>query len=263
MRPTPNTTSIACRWWNGGSCSFSPPPSPSPLPSGCSLATARIEVFRALDAALKSERYDVVHMHVPRTAILLLATNLRRRRSMAGSVYALHNSFFNLRPLGHALLIPADWMAPWGGAKYVSRVEFHTLGCESPASGSVVSTGGTKPRVVEANGLCSCGKTSTRRKSRNGAPPAAMFRRKHPTRCTGAYRGRLILRSHRPAERGVLLRPSPPIDISWGTDLGPLLCHPLSGDSLGSGVGCSWLRCRGSVIPPGKWRLRPAISRRC
>lgn len=62
--------------------------------------------FHALDTALEDGRYDVIHAHAPRTAFLLLASNLLHRRSMAGSVYTLHNSFSNLRPLGRALLFP-------------------------------------------------------------------------------------------------------------------------------------------------------------
>ena len=60
--------------------------------------------WRTLRRAIDAGPYDVVHVHAPRTAVFLIAMSLVRRRSMAGTVATLHNSWENFKPTARPLL---------------------------------------------------------------------------------------------------------------------------------------------------------------
>jgi glycosyltransferase involved in cell wall biosynthesis len=61
----------------------------------------------ALKAALASRAWDIIHVHAPQAALVLLATHLWARRELrAASVYTVHNSFHNYKVRNRLLLIP-------------------------------------------------------------------------------------------------------------------------------------------------------------
>ena len=60
--------------------------------------------WRTLRRALAAGPYDIVHVHTPRTAVPLIAMSLLRRRSMAGTVATLHNSWENFKPTARPIL---------------------------------------------------------------------------------------------------------------------------------------------------------------
>lgn len=62
--------------------------------------------WRALRSALRDGPYDILHVHAPRTAILLMLMMLRLHVRMSNAVCTVHNSFANFRPLGRVLLFP-------------------------------------------------------------------------------------------------------------------------------------------------------------
>lgn len=53
--------------------------------------------FDAVDRALKTGPYDVVHVHAPASGMVVAATYLRRRRSRRDLVLTVHNSWQNFR----------------------------------------------------------------------------------------------------------------------------------------------------------------------
>ncbi|HYG71083.1 MAG TPA: glycosyltransferase family 4 protein, partial [Actinomycetota bacterium] len=54
--------------------------------------------------ALRAHDYDIVHVHAPRTAAMLLLASASLGRSMKNSVATLHNSWENFKPLAKPLL---------------------------------------------------------------------------------------------------------------------------------------------------------------
>lgn len=63
--------------------------------------------FQALRAALDSQRYDVVHIHMPHIGLPFLITDLSRRRKLLNrAVYTVHTSYPNLRLKHKLMLIP-------------------------------------------------------------------------------------------------------------------------------------------------------------
>ena len=60
--------------------------------------------LRALRSALQAERYDVVHVHAPASALLTLLTYLRLRRPLRNLMFTVHNSWQNFRPRNRLLL---------------------------------------------------------------------------------------------------------------------------------------------------------------
>lgn len=62
---------------------------------------------RALRAALTARTYDIVHVHAPQAALVLLVLRpWMPRRVSRSTVYTVHNSFGNYRPRNRAMLIP-------------------------------------------------------------------------------------------------------------------------------------------------------------
>lgn len=68
--------------------------------------------WRALRAALRRERYDVVHAHAAVTGALLLVALLADRRSRASCVFTMQNSYRNYRRRNRALLYPIFALYP-------------------------------------------------------------------------------------------------------------------------------------------------------
>jgi glycosyltransferase involved in cell wall biosynthesis len=65
-------------------------------------------LVRALRDALAGRACDIIHVHAPQVALVLLATFLWARRELrASSVYTVHNSFQNYNVRNRLLLIPA------------------------------------------------------------------------------------------------------------------------------------------------------------
>jgi len=63
--------------------------------------------LRALRRAFASAAYDIIHVHAPQAALVLLLTRfLARRKLRASSVYTVHNSFRNYKIRNRVLLIP-------------------------------------------------------------------------------------------------------------------------------------------------------------
>lgn len=63
--------------------------------------------IRALRRALSARAWDVIHVHAPQTALVLLATRpWLRRPGRLSSVYTVHNSFGNYKIRNRLLLIP-------------------------------------------------------------------------------------------------------------------------------------------------------------
>jgi glycosyltransferase involved in cell wall biosynthesis len=60
--------------------------------------------WRALRRALKAHPYDVVHVHAPRTAGMLLLASASVGRRMKDTVATLHNSWENFKPLARPML---------------------------------------------------------------------------------------------------------------------------------------------------------------
>jgi glycosyltransferase involved in cell wall biosynthesis len=68
---------------------------------------SRTGFVRALSAALASRAWDIIHVHAPQAALVLLAARLWERRARwASSVYTVHNSFHNYKVRNRLLLIP-------------------------------------------------------------------------------------------------------------------------------------------------------------
>lgn len=63
--------------------------------------------LRSLNRALASRAWDIIHVHAPQAALVLLGTQLWARRELrASSVYTVHNSFHNYKVRNRLLLIP-------------------------------------------------------------------------------------------------------------------------------------------------------------
>jgi glycosyltransferase involved in cell wall biosynthesis len=62
---------------------------------------------RALRAGLAGRAWDIIHVHAPQAALVLLVTHLWARRELrASSVYTVQNSFHNYKVRNRLLLIP-------------------------------------------------------------------------------------------------------------------------------------------------------------
>jgi glycosyltransferase involved in cell wall biosynthesis len=62
---------------------------------------------RALRAGLAGRAWDIIHVHAPQAALVLLVTRLWARRELrASSVYTVQNSFHNYKVRNRLLLIP-------------------------------------------------------------------------------------------------------------------------------------------------------------
>lgn len=62
--------------------------------------------MRALNAGLRARQFDVVHAHAPQTGFLLALRNLLALRSMANTIYTVHNCFNNYSVRNQLLLYP-------------------------------------------------------------------------------------------------------------------------------------------------------------
>jgi glycosyltransferase involved in cell wall biosynthesis len=60
--------------------------------------------WRILREALRAHDYDIVHVHAPRTAAVLLLVSASLGRRMTNSVATLHNSWENFKPLARPVL---------------------------------------------------------------------------------------------------------------------------------------------------------------
>jgi glycosyltransferase involved in cell wall biosynthesis len=68
--------------------------------------------LRALRSALRDRDYEVVHAHAAVGGALLLLANAVDRRSMAGSVYTMQNTYANYRLRNRLLLYPVFALFP-------------------------------------------------------------------------------------------------------------------------------------------------------
>jgi glycosyltransferase involved in cell wall biosynthesis len=63
--------------------------------------------LRVLKRALASHAWDIIHVHAPQAALVLLVTHLWSSRALrASTVYTVHNSFKNYKIRNRLLLIP-------------------------------------------------------------------------------------------------------------------------------------------------------------
>lgn len=62
--------------------------------------------WKALRLALHDSEYDAVHVHAPRTALLLLFMSIRLGRSLSNTVCTVHNSFSSFKLVNQLLLVP-------------------------------------------------------------------------------------------------------------------------------------------------------------
>ena len=65
--------------------------------------------FRATRSALDASEYDVIHVHAPPTAVLLLlaiAAHPRRRKLLRSLVYTVHDSFYDYKVRDRLLMLP-------------------------------------------------------------------------------------------------------------------------------------------------------------
>lgn len=63
--------------------------------------------LRALNEALAGDAYDIIHVHAPQAALVLLLTRFWAHRELrASSVYTVHNSFHNYKIRNRLLLLP-------------------------------------------------------------------------------------------------------------------------------------------------------------
>jgi glycosyltransferase involved in cell wall biosynthesis len=91
-----------------GICTYFPPAVTPPPPIDLFAGDGTLRGFvRALRTALRARTYDIVHVHAPQAALVLLALGPWLASGLLRStVYTVHNSFGNYRPRNRAMLIP-------------------------------------------------------------------------------------------------------------------------------------------------------------
>ncbi len=105
---------------------------------------SRLGALRVLRSALRGGEYDVVHVHAPSSAALLLGAAALGRRRVDDVVFTLHNSWPNLRRRNRLLAALAMTVIPT------------TVACSSSAAASVprwVRRLARRPMHVVTNGV--------------------------------------------------------------------------------------------------------------
>jgi len=105
---------------------------------------SRLGALRVLRSALRGGEYDVVHVHAPSSAALLLGAAALGRRRVDDVVFTLHNSWPNLRRRNRLLAALAMAVIPT------------TVACSSSAAASVprwVRRLARRPMQVVTNGV--------------------------------------------------------------------------------------------------------------
>jgi glycosyltransferase involved in cell wall biosynthesis len=105
---------------------------------------SRLGALRVLRSALRGGEYDVVHVHAPSSAALLLGAAALGRRRVDDVVLTLHNSWPNFRPRNRLLAALAMAVIPT------------TVACSSSAAASVprwVRRLARRPMQVVTNGV--------------------------------------------------------------------------------------------------------------
>jgi glycosyltransferase involved in cell wall biosynthesis len=105
---------------------------------------SRLGALRVLRSALRGGEYDVVHVHAPSSAALLLGAAALGRRRVDDVVFTLHNSWPNFRRRNRLLAAVAMAVIPT------------TVACSSSAAASVprwVRRLARRPMLVVTNGV--------------------------------------------------------------------------------------------------------------
>jgi glycosyltransferase involved in cell wall biosynthesis len=105
---------------------------------------SRLGALRVLRSALRGGEYDVVHVHAPSSAALLLGAAALGRRRVDDVVLTLHNSWPNFRPRNRLLAVLVMAVVPT------------TVACSSSAAASVprwVRRLARRPMQVVTNGV--------------------------------------------------------------------------------------------------------------